>query len=721
MITWITHYAGIWSEYAIWMTVQNTIFLSLIFGLLYCVRNRSAGLKYAIAVTGLFKCLLPPFLQAPFIPTAAFTTESVQIHSLQAVPFTVSEPPAVFPLSMAEILFLCWIVLSLIFLGLPLLNTLRLKFRLRHASVLITCQESGQVPVLMSDRIPVPMTLGLFKQKIYVPEMWNSWSVQCRDMILRHELAHVRRKDTWFRILQMVVQALYIFHPMIWLLNRKTDEYREMACDDISVGPRRSLSVEYSKVLVQIAEDLKHAQLGYAPASTLIRKRNELLNRVKYQMEGSMKKLSRGKSALIIGLLVLSIVPLSWSRSRPESPNLKTSAKILGRVIDADTGKPLTGANILIQDTPFGAASDEQGHFIIPCQAGTLSVSFSYIGYGTVVIKDIVTEENKSKQLNVEMHPAIISFDKLVAQSKKSGHAFPPPAAPADKLTSESVDTGVTFVPYETQPKPKGGFAAIQSHLMYPEQARKAGVEGRVTVQAEIDESGQVSRTKVVQSVEPSLDKAAVQAVRAVEWEPALHEERPVKVWIAVPVDFRLAPDEKASVVIIDQGSVEFNGERITIQEFSNRLNASTDIKDVSFFLSAAPGVSNETVEQVGKMIRKNKNWFAVNRSENKEDEVYSFVPYDKPPEPVGGFDAMRQNLVYPESARSAGLEGRVLVNCRIDESGIVRDAVIGQSLSAECDQAALDAVRSVTWHPAEQRDKKVSVWIGVPVEFKLK
>ena len=114
------------------------------------------------------------------------------------------------------------------------------------------------------------------------------------------------------------------------------------------------------------------------------------------------------------------------------------------------------------------------------------------------------------------------------------GSEPPPPPEEED-------DDMFVFVPYDEAPEPIGGFNAIQKKLVYPEIARKAGVEGRVTVQAQIDVNGDVIRTKVVQSLGPNgCDEAAIAAIKAVKWKPAKQRDRPVKVWIAVPVDFRL-------------------------------------------------------------------------------------------------------------------------------------------------------------------------------------
>jgi len=107
---------------------------------------------------------------------------------------------------------------------------------------------------------------------------------------------------------------------------------------------------------------------------------------------------------------------------------------------------------------------------------------------------------------------------------------------------------------------------------------------------------------------------------------------------------------------------------------------------------------------------------------EEETGETPIFVAYDEAPQPIGGFPAIQKNLVYPEIARKAGVEGRVYVNVLIDEQGNVIDTKILKSLGNNgCDEAAVAAIRKVKWKPAKQRDKAVKVWVGIPVVFKLK
>ena len=112
---------------------------------------------------------------------------------------------------------------------------------------------------------------------------------------------------------------------------------------------------------------------------------------------------------------------------------------------------------------------------------------------------------------------------------------IPPPPPPPD-------DEGdMIFVAFDEPPTPIGGFMAIQKALKYPEIARKAGIEGRVTVHVLVSEKGEVVRTKILQSLgHTGCDDAAVNAIKKVRWNPAMQRDKPVKVWVAIPVIFRL-------------------------------------------------------------------------------------------------------------------------------------------------------------------------------------
>lgn len=81
--------------------------------------------------------------------------------------------------------------------------------------------------------------------------------------------------------------------------------------------------------------------------------------------------------------------------------------------------------------------------------------------------------------------------------------------------------------------------AITQVKPIYPDLAREAGVDGKVVVQALVGKDGKVKDVRVVKSI-PMLDEAAKVAVRKWIFKPALSNNKPVAVWVGVPVNFSL-------------------------------------------------------------------------------------------------------------------------------------------------------------------------------------
>lgn len=131
-----------------------------------------------------------------------------------------------------------------------------------------------------------------------------------------------------------------------------------------------------------------------------------------------------------------------------------------------------------------------------------------------------------------------IPEDETIADTDIDWEELPPPPPPPPEEEDESAQI---FVAYDEPPEPIGGFDAIQRNLKYPEIARKAGVEGTVFVQVLVDVKGQVVDTRVVKSLgNNGCDEAAIDAIKKVKWKPAMQRDRPVKVWISIPVRFKL-------------------------------------------------------------------------------------------------------------------------------------------------------------------------------------
>ncbi len=114
----------------------------------------------------------------------------------------------------------------------------------------------------------------------------------------------------------------------------------------------------------------------------------------------------------------------------------------------------------------------------------------------------------------------------------------PPPPAPEDEEEEDPEDQ--IFVVVEQMPELIGGIAALLDDLKYPLLAQKAGLEGMVIVTVVIDKEGRPGSAQVIRSVHKVLDEAAVAAVLKQRFEPGRQRNRPVRVEMSIPVQFRL-------------------------------------------------------------------------------------------------------------------------------------------------------------------------------------
>ncbi|MBL9138253.1 MAG: Ig-like domain-containing protein [Verrucomicrobiales bacterium] len=115
--------------------------------------------------------------------------------------------------------------------------------------------ELRRVPDLrFSDQVPAPIAFGLWHRTILLPAdslarlPESEWRA-----VLGHELAHFRRGDLWVNWLQILLQAIWWFHPVLWLVNRALRQVREDCCDDLVLAQRVSTRERYGEVLVRAA------------------------------------------------------------------------------------------------------------------------------------------------------------------------------------------------------------------------------------------------------------------------------------------------------------------------------------------------------------------------------------------------------------------------------------------------------------------------------------
>ena len=133
-----------------------------------------------------------------------------------------------------------------------------------------------------------------------------------------------------------------------------------------------------------------------------------------------------------------------------------------------------------------------------------------------------------------------------------------------------------------------------------------------------------------------------------------------------------------------------------------------------------APLIGNDEVvaEEESKVEKEISNPPPKQIIEDTEEPTY-FVAVEEMPQPIGGLQGIQQMIAYPEIAKRAGIEGKVLVRAFVDETGSVTNAEIVKGIGGGCDEAAVDAILKTKFTPGKQRGKPIKVQITIPVVFK--
>lgn len=110
---------------------------------------------------------------------------------------------------------------------------------------------------------------------------------------------------------------------------------------------------------------------------------------------------------------------------------------------------------------------------------------------------------------------------------------MPPP--PEEDEEEESF-----FFAVEEMPELVGGLKKLHDRVNYPERARKAGIEGRVTVQFIVNKQGEIEDPEVLRGIGGGCDEEALRVIKDSRFTPGKQRGEPVRVKVAQTIYFRL-------------------------------------------------------------------------------------------------------------------------------------------------------------------------------------
>jgi GWxTD domain-containing protein len=129
------------------------------------------------------------------------------------------------------------------------------------------------------------------------------------ELVLLHELAHIRRHDYLVNLLQSLIENLLFYHPAVWWLSKEIRMEREFCCDDIVVAVTAD-GPSYARALTNLER-----QRGFAYSSAMAATGGNLMTRVRRILGQPVA--TRNASAPLLGLLLLGAASLAiaWQPS----------------------------------------------------------------------------------------------------------------------------------------------------------------------------------------------------------------------------------------------------------------------------------------------------------------------------------------------------------------------------------------------------------------------
>ncbi len=322
------------TDYLLTQSWQIALLVVVIAAVSLALRNKSAHVRYLLWLIVLAKCLAPPLLTVPLAilpqekPAMPFEVVGTTISEPLELP---SEPVKLTPapivrerptkLTIRQWLGAGWMLGAITFLIFNLLKALRANYWLWRKRMAVSAELLSDIENLFSvhgiknfpgvwqiDGISQPFVWGLLRGSIYLPTDLLSLknSKRCRNL-LGHEFNHVIRFDAAVNFLQVIVQAIFWFHPFVWWANRKIRAEREKCCDEMVIARLNTSPRDYSTAIVETLV-AKYESTRPVPSLAVAGPVKNIEERIKTMLRPGKKFYKRPSLVTVTVVLLLALL-----------------------------------------------------------------------------------------------------------------------------------------------------------------------------------------------------------------------------------------------------------------------------------------------------------------------------------------------------------------------------------------------------------------------------
>lgn len=370
-----------------------------------------------------------------------------------------------------------------------------------HPRLQQLCQQFGlgKVGLLYSRKIETPTLVGWVRPVILLPAaVALGFPAAQIELILAHELGHLRRWDHLANLLQVVVETVLFYHPVVHWISRDLRDQREICCDELVLRMSRANPRDYVATLA----DLEQLRLDGAGALALQATGGVLLERVQHIAKVPPTRLDlRAPVRLLPLLLVSAAVIVVGLAQRAQWDNASMLALLapqpLRELLQRDQAR-LQAAPVVVSDM-----IDDRRVLRLPRLPAFASAPAEAVPAPATAPGAALASSAEPAVAPRTVTPAgAVAEPSVVIAVPQPKLAQLTTAEPATALPRAELETIVVREP----------MAAHAVQPAYPERALLRGIEGAVRLSYYVDENGRVRDVRVEQSNPPSVFEAAATA-----------------------------------------------------------------------------------------------------------------------------------------------------------------------------------------------------------------
>lgn len=290
-------------SYLISVAIKSTVLLAAGLAGMRVMRGRDAAVRHSICLAALMSAAVAPVL-ALWSPQWSFLI-SVPSGSSGATSGGIRVAAGLFnwPVVLAAI----WALGALVMIA-RVVGGWIVLWSIRSRSVHFL---DGDVAEVRIGNVGTPLTCGVARPLVLLPENARDWDQSRLRAVLLHESAHVRRRDCAAKYLAQSACAILWWNPLVWMIAARVNREQELACDDMVLAAGVPADI-YANMLLDVAREcssspnLGCAMGGYSAGA--LRERFAHLFEWKPDAAGANRR-----TAITIPLLLLLLTSVSFA------------------------------------------------------------------------------------------------------------------------------------------------------------------------------------------------------------------------------------------------------------------------------------------------------------------------------------------------------------------------------------------------------------------------